>query len=493
MKQAILIIAHKDFQQVCRLVNYFQGKCDIFIHLDPTTTITPNEIEYIKKMPGVVKLYQKYKVNWGGFRLLQIELFLLEKALKHSDFEYVHLISGQDYPLKPLDYFLEQFEHSEEDYLGCFHMPSPNMDNNTFRRVQYFFFYDWIKTSSEEGIKKMWKFTYFQQKIGIRREIFRQFDNLYCGSAWFSLTRKSIITLLEYTRKHPSFYRRMRFTFVPEEIYVSTVLMNLDYKGKKIGRTNYRYVNWPYQGANHPSALKEADLSKLACSEAIFARKLDIIESAKLLDLIDLYLLSANVTIYHQNGIQEQRSLFGYSFDKNLAKSIVGLCKLLKVEDVIDLGCGPGYYVDELRRNGVIARGFDGNPYVTELSQLVMKTKYPCEKINLHEPINQGNLSDMVMLLNVGEYIPLQFQDVLITNICRLSKKYIVISWISEIDQSKGKIISPRTQKELEEIFRKYDYELDIVTSTVLQESSLMDEHNKCTYFFRKNRREGFT
>lgn len=34
MKQIILIMAHKNREQIERLVNYFEGKCDIIIHLD---------------------------------------------------------------------------------------------------------------------------------------------------------------------------------------------------------------------------------------------------------------------------------------------------------------------------------------------------------------------------------------------------------------------------------------------------------------------------
>ena len=40
MKQIILIMAHKNRELIERLVNYFEGKCDIIIHLDKKGSFT---------------------------------------------------------------------------------------------------------------------------------------------------------------------------------------------------------------------------------------------------------------------------------------------------------------------------------------------------------------------------------------------------------------------------------------------------------------------
>lgn len=34
MKHAILILAHKNVPQLCRLVKYFDRDCEVFIHID---------------------------------------------------------------------------------------------------------------------------------------------------------------------------------------------------------------------------------------------------------------------------------------------------------------------------------------------------------------------------------------------------------------------------------------------------------------------------
>lgn len=43
MRHAILILAHKNLEQLCRLVEYFKYDCDVFIHIDRKQTIKPDE------------------------------------------------------------------------------------------------------------------------------------------------------------------------------------------------------------------------------------------------------------------------------------------------------------------------------------------------------------------------------------------------------------------------------------------------------------------
>lgn len=109
MKQAVLILLHKDIEQVARLVGYFQGCCDIFLHVDKDCRLSVEERNYLVSLRGVVAVYQKYHVNWAGFSMLKTEMFLLRKAMGLSKFRYVHLLSGSDYPIKPLSHFLEFF------------------------------------------------------------------------------------------------------------------------------------------------------------------------------------------------------------------------------------------------------------------------------------------------------------------------------------------------------------------------------------------------
>lgn len=85
MKQAILIMAHKNRMQLEKLIRYFEGKCDIIIHIDKTSEFTRNDEKALAKLSGVKNVSRKIDVHWGGFSLLRCQLFLLEQGLKYSD------------------------------------------------------------------------------------------------------------------------------------------------------------------------------------------------------------------------------------------------------------------------------------------------------------------------------------------------------------------------------------------------------------------------
>ena len=105
MKHAILIMAHDEFLHLEHLIEYFCKDCSIFIHFDKDGSISDNEIKKAAGWNNVLRTYKKYSIHWGGFNMLRCELFLLDEATKHCEADYFHLLSGQDYPIKPLKIF----------------------------------------------------------------------------------------------------------------------------------------------------------------------------------------------------------------------------------------------------------------------------------------------------------------------------------------------------------------------------------------------------
>lgn len=82
MKQAILILAHKDFAALKKLIAYFKQDCYVFVHFDKSGEIKKSEYSTLKSdFPQVKEVYCKYSVQWGGFSMLKAELFLLKKLL----------------------------------------------------------------------------------------------------------------------------------------------------------------------------------------------------------------------------------------------------------------------------------------------------------------------------------------------------------------------------------------------------------------------------
>jgi tryptophanyl-tRNA synthetase len=88
----------------------------------------------------------------------------------------------------------------------------------------------------------------------------------------------------------------------------------------------------------------------------------------------------------------------------------------------IDIGCGNGGYTKALIGNGIPCVGYDGSPLTPEITGGI------CRVADFSEPKDFGRF-ELVLSLEVGEHIPEQYEQVFIDNLCRMSVKYVCMSW----------------------------------------------------------------
>jgi 16S RNA G1207 methylase RsmC len=424
-------MAHKDIDQVCHLIEYFQNSCYLFVHLDRKHKLNKDERERLESYPQVVKVYQKYDVRWGGFNMLRCEMFILKEVLKLCDADYLHLISGQDYPIMPLGDFLQFFEqYKDKDCLRYTHLPHIGWEGNTFSRLQYYYPYD-LYCDRNWARYKVGKFLSFQKRIKIKRSLPKQFDHFYGSSQWFSITRETAKMILNYTHRHPSFYRRMWMTFAPEETYVATVVVNLK-KGKNVLFTNFRYVRMKYENGNCPANLGKEHLVHLLKNKYAFVRKIELPFSKDIRDVLDKYFVYDNHTlIIMENGGWIYDGYRMYSFDRLYFESLIKTIQVLDIYTVLDVGCGAGMDVALLRERGIAASGFDANPYTESLSErILVDGQPPCIQADLLEDDTEAESPfDLVTCKDVIPYIPQNKIAKAIKHLTRLSGKYIILRW----------------------------------------------------------------
>lgn len=293
MKHAILILAHKDFDQVRHLIEYFVRDCYVYVHIDKKAAITPEELHSIESMPQVRAVYRKFDVHWGGFSILQAELWLVEHSYQDSYADYYHLISGQDYPIKPIEAFLHFFEENMGmDYIEYKAYKTNNWEQDSFfDRFRYFFRYDDVEGRSPTGRYYIDELIRLQVSRGQTREPIHTFDTIYKGSQWMSITNISVHCILEYSSSCPSFLNRLKYTFAPEESYFHTVLLNMT-GGKNVYNNCLRYIRWRGENGNNPSNLGIEHFKELQLSDAIFARKMEFPYCNELIKKIDETLIT---------------------------------------------------------------------------------------------------------------------------------------------------------------------------------------------------------
>ncbi|MDR1876813.1 MAG: beta-1,6-N-acetylglucosaminyltransferase [Flavobacteriaceae bacterium] len=290
MKQAILITAYKDVDNIIDIINYFDNNFEFYIHVDKKNKDYFTSIKNNKR----VHVFSKYSVSWGGINHLKAILLLCYEGLKNNENTFFHLISGQDYPIKSV----KNFQNIDEtkDYIDINEFSPKLWGGGGFDRLDYYHFYDIINIKNTIGsgtIYKLFVFNHFiQKKLKLKRGYPNDFPKLYGGSTWWSLKRNTLQYVINYTNENDKFLNRMKFAFCSEEIYFQTVLMtSSDFKNSWIN-DNLRYIDWIGRNGNNPSVLDVSDFSKIISSNKLFARKFDKDISKELKQMLKDKLLS---------------------------------------------------------------------------------------------------------------------------------------------------------------------------------------------------------
>jgi hypothetical protein len=97
-----------------------------------------------------------------------------------------------------------------------------------------------------------------------------------------ALSRDCVRMLLDRVDGDPRLVRFFRRVACPDEMFFQTLVMNSPFRDRVLG-SNFRYVQWPENGARNPKVLDEGDFDRIAASRAHFCRKLDSRASAGLM------------------------------------------------------------------------------------------------------------------------------------------------------------------------------------------------------------------
>lgn len=275
MKQAFLILAHKNPIQLDKLVSYLLINDGlVLVHIDKKSLSEFKDFCNKYASDSRIRIYSKYKVYWGSFNQIQASHLLLEECLTHYKFDYVHLISGQDLPVKKLDELKKFLEKGNgKDFLHVFNSDKMNSwsDNGGLDRMQLF----WI-TDYPDSLK------FFFSKLNVLIHMFQRIFKFYRkldfkingGTNWFSLSQTTAKAVVSYVNSNPEFLNRFRNTRCADEIFLASVLLNAGLE-ENINSNYLRFIDWQ-SGPEYPRTFRIEDYERLKSVENVFfARKFD--------------------------------------------------------------------------------------------------------------------------------------------------------------------------------------------------------------------------
>ncbi|WP_316749130.1 beta-1,6-N-acetylglucosaminyltransferase [Pedobacter gandavensis] len=280
MRIAHLILTYTNPQQTERMIRMmYHENFDFYIHVDKKFDINPHL--FLKALPNVYFINNRVDVKWAGFSTV-IATFECIKEIVGTGicYQFINFLSGQDYPLK-----------------------SPEKLNTFFRENvgKEFLSYRDFKNDWKEGLIRMENYFLSSYSFPGKHRLERVINKImpvrklphnlhpYGKSMFWMLSPEVAMYVVNKVEKDKKLRQFFSFSWASDEFVFQTMILNSKYKDKVVNN-NYRYIDWSAGGAN-PKILNETDFDKLEKTEMLFARKFDMINSPKILDLIDNQIL----------------------------------------------------------------------------------------------------------------------------------------------------------------------------------------------------------
>jgi hypothetical protein len=183
-------------------------------------------------------------------------------------------------------------------------------------------------------------------------------------------------------------------------------------------------------------------------------------------------------------GFWETEDGSGHLHDQRLMRGLIKLCKNYKQKFLVDFGCGMGFYAKGFQQAGFSCDAYDGNPNTEELTGGIGKT------LDLSEPQDFGIMYDMVLSLEVGEHIPVDYEGIFIQNLVVHAEKMIVLSWAVPGQAGLGHV-NCRDNEYIIGKLKENGFRYDERWSGILRRSSLLPWFRKTLMVFHREEGQG--
>lgn len=300
-KHAYCIIAHTDFYCLENLLKLIDDKRnDIYLLIDKKSHIFYQNVK--QKKDSLIQ-YSNFqilhrdlcpKISWGDASQMKAELQLFKAVIESGNtYDYIHLISGSDLPIKSQDSIHDFFDNIDKgtNFID-FANDVENIKIKQKRVENYHFLLKWQK-NRYEIFNKLWnKFDLALIIIQKKLHIKRNWKNLQLqkGTNWVSITQ-------DFTQYLVQNFKRIekKYKYIPcvDEIYKQTEIFNSEFRNTIFDfnhetSLSTRLIDW---NKGRPYVWTEHDFLDIIKSSSFFARKFSSNKDKKIIDKIRNHLL----------------------------------------------------------------------------------------------------------------------------------------------------------------------------------------------------------
>lgn len=281
MRHAYLIIAHNEFELLQILVSALDATwADIYVHIDRKCKGMPE----LHTEHSRLDVFSEVDVRWGDYSEVECEYILFERASANGRYDYYHLLSGVDLPIKSKQYIYDFFEaNNGKEFIDAYPYDKAEVE----RKTRYYHLFPGHFRNGNILLRAV-------RAAALRMQILlgtkRNKDvELKKGAQWVSVTDefvRHLISQKDWVRRH------FHHTFCADEIFLQTVCWNSPFRDKAFkdadwGNGNMRFIDWS-GGEIHTLTMDY--YNELLSPDSIFARKF----SSQNRDLIDKIIETTN-------------------------------------------------------------------------------------------------------------------------------------------------------------------------------------------------------
>ncbi len=270
MRHAFLIMAHQNFEILHKMILLLDDDMhDFYIHIDQKNKHFDKDMLLQNVTKSKVYFVERKRIYWGGWSMIACTLALLSASVK-KEYDYYHLLSGADFPIKTKAQIQTFFDQHKGKEFILFRKKTPDFE----RRVQEIYFFPTLYRKY-----RLYQMAHKALLFALKRRRFLyDIHDFAFGANWFSITHP---LAKQIVKEKQNIKKQYTHSYCADEIFVQTLVKNSAFSKNVYGGVQnnaYSYVlrkiDWE---KGNPYVYQMQDVEALLKEDAcfLFARKFE--------------------------------------------------------------------------------------------------------------------------------------------------------------------------------------------------------------------------
>lgn len=284
MRVAHLIITYTSPFQTERMIQRMQHpEFDFYIHVDAKFPLESHD--NLKKYSNIYFIQNRVDVQWAAYSTIQAEFNGLQEILDSArTYDFISLMSGQDYPIKTTEQMQSFFDERKGKLLLKYRAFSGEWEEG-MKRVNKYHLTD-FRFKGQFLLEKLINFF-------VKRTDQPKGMKFYGSSMFWAISPEAAEFVLKTVDRDLKMRRFFKYSWAPDEFLFQTILLNSPFASKVINE-NCHYYKHPPQTPS-PKTFDSSDFDDIITSDRLYARKFDMEKAPELLDRIDNFLTAKSL------------------------------------------------------------------------------------------------------------------------------------------------------------------------------------------------------